>query len=257
VSKVKFRPAIAAAAGAAVLAVGAAVTVAGTGGAAAGSPGPAPAPAELLSVVAGAPAGTASLPAIQARAQAAITARVNALQAAITAVTADKDLGSDQAVILSHLQADVPALQQLGQKIAADTTPATAKADTEAIYTNYRAFALVLPAARLTRASDRIDNVLVPQLTSVSSRLAARETSSDQATVAPLLTDLNNQLAAAHSAVSGIPGTVEAYTPAQWNSNHALLSSAGAAVKTATNDLKTARSDAQKARAALRAGRAS
>jgi hypothetical protein len=195
-----------------------------------------------------------SLPAVQARAAKAISRRVDSLNAAIAKVTADKDLGSGQAVILQHLQADVPALQQLGQKIAADTTVTAAQADVATIYSDYRVYALVLPATRLAARSGAITTTDLPQLTARSAALAAKENPADQATVAPLVADLNTQIGGASSAASGVAASVEGFAPAQWNANHALLSAARASFQTARGDVRAARQDMVKIRSALRAG---
>src|SRR5580658_8619789 len=59
---------------------------------------------------------------IQAKAAAAISLRVNDLNAAISKVNGDGHLGSGAASLTSYLQADVAPLQALGSKIAGDTT---------------------------------------------------------------------------------------------------------------------------------------
>ena len=68
------------------------------------------------------PATPQSLSGIQAKAAAAISLRVNDLNAAITKVKADSRLGSDNAALATYLQADIAPLQALGQTIAGDTS---------------------------------------------------------------------------------------------------------------------------------------
>jgi hypothetical protein len=255
--------------GAAALAVGLGAGPSIGAGAGALAPPAASAPFGSAAVAASAPFGSAavaasvvlastgsaqSLPAVQARAAKAIGRRVGSLNAAIAKVTADSDLGSGQAVILQHLQADVPALQQLGQKIAADTTVTAARSDAETVYSDYRVYALVLPAARLAARSDALTTTDLPQLTARSAALAAKEDSADQATVAPLIADLNVQIGGASTAASGVATSVEGFAPSQWNANHALLSPARASFQTARSDVRSARQDVVKIRAALRAG---
>ena len=70
-----------------------------------------------------------SLSAIQAAAAAAITLRVNDLNAAVAKVNGAKDLGSDSAALAAYLQADIAPLQALGQKIASETSVTTATSD--------------------------------------------------------------------------------------------------------------------------------
>jgi hypothetical protein len=203
-----------------------------------------------------APAGAttpASLSGVQAKAAAAITLRVNDLNAAIAKVNGDSGLGSAAPTLAAYLQADIPGLQALGQKIAADPTVAVAVSDAKTIFTNYRVLALVLPAARLAGASDQIENGSIPRLNADAAKAATYETPANQATIGPLVSDLNAQISAAGPAVSGISATILAYTPAQWNANQSLLSASRSAVQGAAGDIKKAFTDVQQIRADLKA----
>lgn len=197
----------------------------------------------------------ATLQQIQAAATTAVNARVGALNDAIGKVQKATYLGSDQAALLHTCQADVPGLQQLGQKIAADTTAPTARADYERIFTDYRVFVLVLPVSHLVAAIDRIDNTVDPRLTTTAGKISSRVTPADQAQIQPLLTDLTNQVSTAKSATAGLPATLEGYTPAQWNTNHALLADAKGKLQTAKGAVTKARADAKQAAADVRANR--
>lgn len=201
------------------------------------------------------PSTTQSLSSIQAKAAAAITLRVNHLNAAVSKVNADSKLGSDAAGLVTYLQADIPGLQQLGQKIATDTSVTEASADARTIGTNYRVFRLVIPAARLAAESYEIDNNVVPKLNAASTKAASYENSSNQATVAPLLADLNSQISTVTSSTSGVATTVLGYTPVQWNANRALLAPSKSAVQSARTSIKKARSDLRQIRAAVKASR--
>jgi hypothetical protein len=198
----------------------------------------------------------ASLSTIQSKAAAAITLRVNDLNAAVAKVNGDSKLGSGASALAAYLQQDIPSLQALGQKIAADTTAPAARTDAATIFTNYRVLALVLPAAHLAGAGDQIENTTVPKLTSLSAKAAARETPANQATIGPLLSDLNAQISAAGNGASGLASTVLGYSPAQWNANHALLASSKYAAQGALGDLTKAGADVKQIRADLKAGTA-
>jgi hypothetical protein len=191
----------------------------------------------------------ATLPQIQAAARTDIADRVTDLDAAIAKVQAATYLGGDQATLLGSLQGEVTGLQQLGQKIAGDTDVATAKADYMDIFTQYRVYALELPRTRLVAADDRITNKTGPNLTKVAARIATKGTSTDQAQVAPLLSDLATQVSDATSGVQGQVATLEAATPAAWNVNHALLEPDATATRASVADLKKAASDAKQAAA--------
>jgi hypothetical protein len=190
---------------------------------------------------------------IQARAAAAITLRVNDLTAAIAKVNAAKNLGSGAATLDDYLGVDVSPLQALGQKIASDTSVVTATVDYEDIFTDYRVLALVLPAARLAATSDSIDNGALPKLTADSAKAATYENPTTQATLNPLISQLNSEISAASTSTVGVASTVLGYVPSQWNSNHSLLTPARSSVSSAVGDVKQGRSDIQQVRAYLRA----
>jgi hypothetical protein len=244
VSRLSFRMATIATVATVGLAAGGAVAYA------AGSPSP-----PNAAVSAKLPQG-ATLAQIQAAAATAIKARVGSLNSAVAGVQKRTDLGPDQAVLLHSLQADLTGLQQLGVKIAATTDQAGARADFREIAANFRVYALTLPVTRLVSATDRIDHTVAPRLTADATKIAAKLTPADQASVQPLLTDLTNQVAAAVSATKGLPSSLEAYTPSQLKANHDLLKPAHHSLAGARMAMAKARNDAKKAVADIRAARA-
>jgi hypothetical protein len=191
----------------------------------------------------GSSAAPATLSGIQAKASAEITQRVNSLNAAIAKVNAAKGLGSGQSTLASYLGADIAPLQQLNTKIQGDTTLQQARDDASTIFSGYRVYLLVLPAARLAGDSDRTTSTVLSKLTSDSSKARARENSSNEAQLAPLISDLNAQIGAATNATSGLASTVLGYTPSEWNGNHELLSPAMSSAQTADAAVKQGRQD--------------
>jgi hypothetical protein len=206
-----------------------------------------------LAGAAGATTPTASLSSIQTKAAAAITLRVNDLNAAVAKVNADASLGSGAATLVTYLQQDIPGLQALGQKIAANTTPTVAGTDAETIFSHYRVLALVLPGARLAGGSDQLENSEIPKLTALVAKAATYETTADQATLGPLLSDMSAQTTAAANAAAGVASAVLSFTPAQWNANHSVLSSAWASLQAAQGDIAKAKGDAKQIRSDLKA----
>jgi hypothetical protein len=187
------------------------------------------------------PAGAATpdtLSGIQAKAAAAITLRINDLNAAIAKVNADEYLGSGQATLDSYLQIDIPRLEALGSKIAADTTLTQAESDYSSIFTDYRVLALVLPAAWQAAEADRITNTDVPKLTAFSTKAQSHVNATNQATLQPMIDALNSDISGATNAASGVASTVLSYVPSQWNANHALLDPTKASLAMATGDVK-------------------
>ena len=174
----------------------------------------------------GSSAVPATLAGIKAKAATDITDRVNALNAAIAKVNAAKGLGSSQAGLVSYLGTDIAPLQQLNQTIQGDATLQQAAHDFGTIFSDYRVYVLVLPAARIAAGADDATTTAIPRLTAAAAKAQAHVTPANQAQLQPLLDDLNSQIDAATNATNGLAATVLAFTPAQWNANQNLLAAA-------------------------------
>ncbi len=207
--------------------------VAGTAGAAAasaaGSSGPSAVPATLAG--------------IKTKAATDITDRVNDLNAAIAKVNAAKGLGASQATLVSYLGTDKAPLQQLNQTIQGDSTLDQAAHDFGTIFSGYRVYRLVLPAARVAAEADHATTSAIPNLTTDAAKAQARVNSANQATLQPLVNDLDNQIGTAASATSGLAATVLAFTPAQWNADTTLLNASRSSEQTATGAIEKGRAD--------------
>jgi hypothetical protein len=193
---------------------------------------------------AGAATGTAGLDTIKQAAHTAIENRLTALNAAIAVVNGSSFMESDQGVIKGELQADVSGLTALDQKIQSDTTTEQAKADAQTIFTDYRVFALMLPVAHMTRASDAIVHVVAPHLDNVAAKLQDAITKKGATSLQATLDDMKAQIAAAVKLASPLPTRLEVLKPADWNANHEVLQPDRSALEQARTDLKKARSDA-------------
>ena len=208
-----------------------------------------------LGAAVAAPAGATEtgIAAIKTAAHDAIHERVVALDAASAVVDHSAFMGSDQAQRIGVMKGDVTALQQLDDRIQADTTVAQAKADAAKIFTDYRVFALVLPVTHLTRAADAVTKVAGPELgDKVAPKLQAAITKRGATDLQPLLDDLEAKVKAAEDAAQPVPAQTEALSPADWNANHDVLSGPRASIETARTDLRQARDDARKIVAALK-----
>ena len=163
---------------------------------------------------------------------------------------------SDKATLADRLNADLAGMKAIEAKIAADTTLAAASTDLTTIFTTYRVFGVAIPQARVVADIDRVTSIDIPKLTASQSKLATRLTGKDapQSTAAfqSDLADMTKQIAAASAALSVASVKVLALTPADYNSNKTVVTSARASVKTAQNDLKQARADRKAILAALR-----
>jgi hypothetical protein len=194
----------------------------------------------------------ATLTGIQALANTEITKRVNSLHAAVAKANTATGLGSGQAALVSYLGADVAPLQQLNQKIQGDTTVTQARQDFSTIFTGFRVYLLVLPASHLAAVSDRDTTTVIPRLTSDATKAQGYVNAGNQAHLQPLITDLTNQSTSASNAANGLAASLLAYTPAQFNANHGLLTPAKAAEQTARGALGKGHSDVAQIRRTLK-----
>ncbi|HXY28572.1 MAG TPA: hypothetical protein VEH82_09865, partial [Acidimicrobiales bacterium] len=189
-----------------------------------------------------------TLDGIKTRAQTDITDRVDALDAAVAKAGAAKGLGAAQAALVAYLGADVTPLQQLDQKIQSDTTVRQAVKDFSTIFSGYRVYLLVLPAAHVAGDADAATATGIPALTAAAAKAQARVNPSNQAELQPLINDLNGQISAATSATNGLAATVLGFTPAQWDANHDLLSATKSSQQTADAALAKGRDDVRQIR---------
>ncbi|MET4783429.1 hypothetical protein [Glaciihabitans sp. UYNi722] len=224
-----------------------------------------------LGVAAAAPAFAASTPApsptksstsprsladIQAAGASKTSQRIASLHTTIGKATANAGLtASDRSTILKTLNSDLTGMTTVATKIAADTTSAQAAADYKTIFSTYRVYAVGLPQARFAAAADSMTTTL-PKLGATEKRLSAllagKDASKSTAALQADLSDMTAQIAKAASASSGVAASVLAVTPAQYDSNHAVLSAAKQSVLTARAAVKQAHADALAVRSALK-----
>lgn len=191
---------------------------------------------------------TRTLESVQTAAKTATGKRETALSAAIAKLDVAKGISaSDKATLVDRLNADLAGMKAIEAKIAADTTLAAASTDLKTIFTTYRVFGVAIPQARIVADIDRVTSIDIPKLTASQSKLATELTGKDasQSTAALQsdLADMTKQIAAASTELSGASVKVLAITPAEYNSNKTVVTSARASVKTAQSDLKQARAD--------------
>ena len=184
-----------------------------------------------------------TLDGIKAKAATDITDRVNDLNAAMAKVNAAEGLGASQANLVSYLGTDVAPLQQLNQTIQGDSTLQQAAHDFGTIFSDYRVYVLVLPASRMAAGGDQATATAIPKLTADATKAQSRVTPANQATLQPLIDDLNGQIGTATNATNGLAATVLAFTPAQWNADNALLAASRSSDQAATGALQKGRAD--------------
>ncbi|MGD0811599.1 MAG: hypothetical protein ABSA91_18105 [Acidimicrobiales bacterium] len=187
----------------------------------------------------------------QAYGEELVTDRVNSLNKAISEVKGDSFLGSDGTALVTELQADITALQGLGTAISGDTTVGQVNTDISQIF-GYRVYDFLLPAVQDVVEVDSITNVKLPALATAITDLTGKENSSNQGVLAPLVSNMQSQSAAATTATGGLSAQLLGYTAADWNANHGLLNGARTQIFIADRALGTAWKDNQKANAYLR-----
>ena len=174
-----------------------------------------------------------------------ISERLGSLNKEISTVNGKSYLGGDGASLVSEMQSDITGLQALGAKIAGDTTVQEAKADALAIFTQFRVYLLMLPVSAYVMSVDYADNVQVPYLNNVITFLQDNENANNQAVIGPLVTNMQGEVQIATNATSGLSAQLLAFTPAQRNSNQALLNGPWAQIKVAARAVDAALSDGQ------------
>lgn len=200
---------------------------------------------------AGGQSGSGStLAAIQARAATAVAARQTALSNAVSAVGSNRFLTSgDQSTLLNTLNNDLSAMEQLGPKIAGDTTVSAAQADYRSIFTDYRVFALALPQVRFAESADDLTGTVLPHLEDAQSKLQALlsgpDSSKNSSAVQGAMADLGQQITAISSATNGLSATILAFTPPQWDANPQILTPAHESLVNARTAAHQARQDVE------------
>lgn len=208
-----------------------------------------------LSVGASASVKADALSRIITRGDAAISRRIDSLNALSTRIEGWKNASETEKSSLSaQVQAQISSLTALKAKIDAGTDATATRNDERSIYGSYRIYALIIPQGYIVASADRIVTI-AGMMTSVTATLQAKVTAAqdggkDVAALQSSLTDANAKIAdagvqaqAAQSAVASLaPDDGSASVAA---SNKAAITSARAKIKVATDDLKAARGDIQ------------
>ena len=197
--------------------------------------------------------GNADLDRTKAYGARLVSDRTGSLDAAIKTVQGERFLGGDATTLVNGMQADISALETLGADIAAGTTVTQVDIDIDAVF-GLRVYDLALPVMTDVVQIDQATNVRIPALNTDITTLRGDLNPNNQAVVGPLVNDMQTLVQTATSATSGLSAQLLAYTPAQWDADHGLLSNAGTDIRTADRALKVAGTDLQKAEWYLRHG---
>ncbi len=185
---------------------------------------------------------------MEARGGEKIDERIEKLQEQIARIAKMERLSDSQkASITAELNAQIVALTSLKASIGTETDPAKLKELTQSITKAYRVYAVTMPKAAITAASDRIMKV-VAQMEAFTVKLEARisTSTSTEATAALIdfkakVADAKVQAQAGASLVANLSADNGDATVAA--SNTAALKSAKEKIDLAQKDLKDARKD--------------
>jgi len=193
--------------------------------------------------------GQAVIDAARARCIAAIDVRLADLSKLTARLGGAKNLTTDHRNKLNSIvSSSQSGLSALKTKIAGDD-PTTLKADCDAIFTDYRIYALRVPQDHLTIGFDN-STAAESKLGNVYDKLSAAVTEAKNAgknvgNADSLLTDMKAKISDAQTQTNGKADAELAFVPSDWNSNHSLLSPYVTALRTGGADMKTAAQDAR------------
>ncbi|MES2225745.1 MAG: hypothetical protein V4480_02970 [Patescibacteria group bacterium] len=182
-----------------------------------------------------------------------IDMRIGALEKLSSRIEGAKRVsGSIRSELSGELSAQIQALTSLKAKIGNDASTSTLRADVKGIRPEFRTYALVLPQAAITAASDRVLNISAQMDAfgaKLNSRIQAATTAGTDTTAAvsayndytAKVADAKVQANAAASLIAGLkPDNGD---KAVFAANSAALKSAHDKLKVAETDLKAARVD--------------
>jgi hypothetical protein len=162
-----------------------------------------------------------------------------------------------QSTLQGIIDADLKGLTALRAKVLGETTVEAVKLDAQSMVQDYRVYILVRPQVHLTIAADA-GGAAVTRLRTVSDTLAkaiaaAKAAGQDTSAAEAKLADLNTQLDAAQSSLTGVADTLLAVKPGpDAAAIKAQVQTARGKVREARGHLKSAIADAKQIRDLLR-----
>ncbi len=192
----------------------------------------------------------AKLKVIITRGNKEVDRRLKTLNTLSIKITGAKKLSSANKTALNdEVRTEISGLNDLKQKLDADTDLATAQADAQDIFSGYRVYALIVPKVQLVKTADDLQTA-ADRLTALSSKLQTRiDTAKKQGKdVASLQSTLNDMIAKtkdARTISSAVELNIINLQPGDYNSNRSIMSDNRNTLKTAQSDIKAATADAR------------
>lgn len=165
---------------------------------------------------------------IKSRARAEITRRLNSLNRLNSAINGTSRLSdSAKSTLSGEVNAEISDLTRLKSKIAADTDLATARIDAQAIFTEYRIYALVVPKVWLVRTVDdqqAVEDKLNTMIGKLQTRInTAQGQGKDTASLQAALNDMTAQVHAAQIIALKTGAAILRVQPTDYNNDHSVL----------------------------------
>jgi hypothetical protein len=194
--------------------------------------------------------GEQHLSLIKERANAEISRRISLLHQLDSTISgAGRLTPSSKSMLSREVDGEIGSLSALREQIKSDGDVDSARIDAQAIFTDYRVYAFVLPKVWLTRVSDD-QQAVEAKLNTLSGKLQTRvnETRGSGKDVTAMQVALNDMIAKTTAAQKLSSVAEEAILPLQptdYNNDHAILNDHRDQLKTAHSNNKTAFADAK------------
>lgn len=190
--------------------------------------------------------------------EAALTARVTRLDSLLSDVnsTTNHLTSSDKAALQNDISSvELPGIQALQPQVQSAATCAELRGDAHDMVYNYRVYLVMTPQAHLTIVSDD-ENDVVSEFVSWEPAIAqaiqnAQKAGKNVTGAQTAFADLEAQVSAAGSSISGESATLLAQTPQGYPGNWTTFLTARTNETNARNDLHTASQDLKTIRADL------
>jgi hypothetical protein len=179
---------------------------------------------------------------------------LNTLSSKISGATILTD--ADKNALTDQVRTEINGLLSLKTRLDDDTTLSDAKTDAQAIFQDYRVYALIVPKVVIARTADD-QQILEDRLSQLAGKLQTRLDNAQAAgkNIADLQTkmdDMKKQIAAAQIISQTVEKSSVPLMPSDYNSDHKILGGLRDQLKTAHQDNITAYQDAQKIITALK-----
>ena len=153
----------------------------------------------------------------------------------------------DRSTLLSTVQSDTTAIQGLQRTVQGDTTGSQLSSARQAMYQDYRIYAVFSPQVHLTIACDRVSSTTAG-LAGFGQTLAATLTSLGNQGVnvnqaESYLSQFQTSVAASSAATAGLSSNLLSITPIDYPSSTSTFKAALNSIRSAESDLTSARQD--------------